>query len=264
MSGSVKSIRHHQSFAGRDVDDAHAQYLLASCGSLDDWDAGYAHSLVTSGNPHSVDFDELTGSMAHADLTGRDAVDAHTQYLRLAETAEQVLSGNLNMSGFSIRDVGHIVGSDEASLYLDSCRYIHLTACDGVNIWVDCDLVLAICSDNVSVHGCLCVTDDLDVCGSINGCEAYITCLEACGLEVTSTEDQVLAYFTNECECCGDGNQDGGFRAFYGLRNECATCSNWSHYNIVKRSDCVDVTLKGYFKINVNGYDRWVKFYQDC
>ena len=97
---TVKAIRHHQSFAGRDADDAHAQYLLLSCNDLDDWDAAFEHSQDTSGNPHS-------------------------QYLRLAETSEQTMSGHLNL-GDKMLTAGRIVGCKTTDLVIRPCE-----ACGG-------------------------------------------------------------------------------------------------------------------------------------
>jgi hypothetical protein len=321
MSGSVKSIRHHQSFAGRDADEAHAQYLLASCGSLGNWDDAYDHSLVVTGNPHSVDFDELTGSMAHASLTDRDAVDAHTQYLRLAETADQTMSGNLKMSrkqildvqeikscmsdclslyslqsvqidackGFeiktgnssltrakflstgaldmyynSITNVGHVISPSEASLFVHGCRFIHLHANDGLQFWVECDLVMEMCSSETTINDRLIVDGDLSVCGSMIGCYACIFCLEAGWLEVDTCSDRALMTLHNGCCVMGEGNQPGGFCAFIKFENWNTTCSHFSHYNIVKRNTCIDTDLCGYLKIDVGGQARWLKFFSDC
>jgi len=327
MSGSVKSIRHHQALAGRGGDDAHAQYLLASCGSLGNWDDAYDHSLVTSANPHSVDFNELTGSMPHAALTDRDAVDAHTQYLCLAETADQTMSGNLKMSRKNILDVMEIksCSCDDLSLYtlqgvdidackgvviktgnsheirakfcsdgkldmygnniihshgissccsssfyIEGCRYIYLTACNGINFWINCDLVMEMCegevtiNDSLVVDGSLCVDGDLEVCGTLVICELCVHCIEACYVELDNCCDEVLAVFHNGCCCDGEGNQHGGFCAFYQLENRVDDCSHWSHYNIVKRSDCGDVSLCGFYKIMVGCQVRWVKFFMDC
>jgi len=129
---TVKAIRHHQSFAGRDADDAHAQYLLASCGSLDEWDDAYTHSQVISGNPHNVRLCEIC-TPTHNFLTGRDAIDAHEQYLRLANTSTQTMAGSLDLGANTLYAgiviPGTIIGCCGANLIIKACddKTSHLT-----------------------------------------------------------------------------------------------------------------------------------------
>lgn len=131
MSGSVKSIRHHQSQAGRDADDAHEQYLLIA----DHVDGG-------------------GGASVHDDLTGRDSVTAHEQYLLVADanivnwdsahTHTHVISGNphnmypdrLNKGNFNLN--GYTVRAKD---FIAQCHV--LTRCvKGVS---DEDLIISAC-----------------------------------------------------------------------------------------------------------------------
>ena len=184
---TVKAIRHHQSFAGRDADDAHEQYLR-----IVDHEGG--------------------GSSVHNDLTGRDSATAHTQYLRLAEMNQQIVH---NLKAYALEALNIV--STSISPPTISCENLYIQSSGGT--CEDCDngynggdiYIRTVVNSGDNCYGSIYITTD--PCGE-SGNICLIGCcgtFDFCGLVEMSgccfcgsfTE---MVYLAGECIfLCADG-----------------------------------------------------------
>jgi len=112
-------------------------YIAALSGSSTEWNAGYAHSQLTSGNPHQVGYSDLTNipvNVAHTDTdnnfsvpqSGQDAVNPN-EFVTLQQISPQstliVSQRNISFGESYIANYRDTVINDGATYYPNSAGY---------------------------------------------------------------------------------------------------------------------------------------------
>ncbi len=206
----------------------------------------------------------------HSVLPGRGENDAHAQYLRLTETAEQTMQGDLNLGSNKLTAGSLAIGnldvinnkvySKVGNLQLCVCQ----VTCDdiimragscydrGGNIYLYAGTDSVLCGDIYLTAGCAGLIELEAYNGNIR--------FSACGIELDG-DTEILAT-TRICSSASyalleleESYGSGAFVNFEGVVGSDFDCS--------LSNETSGGSPDGYLKIRVNGSTRWLQFYVD-
>ncbi len=279
---TVKAIRHHQSFAGRDADDAHAQYLRLSnpskqtmAGSLDLGDKILYAGMVVPGTIIGRSNEDLIikpcdDKSSHLTLMGscgEGSPFAGNVYLRTAYNRDSCMSGTI----FIVPGSGGTISmSSDKHIGLESECDISIEAEDGLYIYADLlcvnggDIILdawdEICllsdgSIELVAPDIYLEADSITIEGDLASCCTALFCrLELCHIG----EFPLLRLHNNACvglSCTPfidfDGCDCDSYSACSPVWDGASTGKNQAKY-------CLD----GGIYIQVNGCQRYIKFHR--
>jgi hypothetical protein len=278
---TVKAIRHHQSFAGRDADDAHAQYLRLTnaskqtmAGSLDLGDKILYAGMVVPGTIIGRSNEDLIikpcdDKSSHLTLMGscgEGSPFAGNVYLRTAYNRDSCMSGTI----FIVPGSGGTISmSSDKHIGLESECDISIEAEEGMLIYADLmcvsayDIILE--ADEICLIGCGSVeinapdvyiqANEITLNGPVDSCcAAKFEHLLLCGCAVypllrlhnnMDLEDTCTPFIDFDgCEC-------DSYSACSPVWFGGSTGKNQAKY-------CLD----GGIYIQVNGCQRYIKFHR--
>ncbi len=277
---TVKAIRHHQSFAGRDADDAHAQYLRLTnaskqtmAGSLDLGDKILYAGMVIPGTIIGRSNEDLIikpcdDKSSHLTLMGscgEGSPFAGNVYLRTAYNRDSCKSGTI----FIVPGSGGTISmSSDNHIGLESECDISIEAEFGMYIWADLMCVAAndilLCAEEICLDGensITIVAPDIYLDGNVtvdgpleSCCAAKFDHLLLCG-EVVYPSLR-LHKDVNSGESCTP------FLDFVGCGCDSYSACEPVWFGATTGKSQAKYCLDGGIYIQVNGCQRYIKFHR--